>query len=81
MFMMLNTLYLEWRFNNDHLHSEEEFNITLESLIRPLAKNIKDTCPQNRFLIDDFEKIFVDFPDKFKKTVLECITSAYNKLP
>jgi hypothetical protein len=79
MFLMMNTLYLEWNFYKDHTQSEEQFNATMESWMKPVAKNIKNRSPQNSFLIDDFEKIFVDFPDDFNKAILNCIRSVYDE--
>jgi hypothetical protein len=78
MFRILNMLYMEWHFYQDHTHLEEGFVTTLRSLMLPLAKSVQN-APENRFLIDDFEIIFVDYPEDFKKTVLDCINSAYNE--
>lgn len=75
MFALLNALHEEWSLSNEKVHAEEAFKSTLKSFMEPFARNTQSD-PEIRFLIDDFEKIFVDFPDEFKRTILSCIKNA-----
>ncbi len=70
MYMVLNSLHLEWRFYKDHGHPKKEFVDTLNKMIGSIAKNTK---PSTYFLIKDFENIFGDFSKEFKDEVLACI--------
>jgi hypothetical protein len=72
MYMVLNTLYMEWYFYMEKLQKGEEFHKTMNSLIVPLTRNIRES-PQNSFLISDFNRIFSDFNKNFIETVQNCI--------
>jgi hypothetical protein len=70
MYLVLNTLHLEWKYYKDHGHPKNEFIETLDKMIGSIAKNLKS---RDNLLIKDFEKIFCDFPQEFKEEVRDCI--------
>jgi hypothetical protein len=78
MYMILNTLHLEWYLYKDGTHSGEEFDGTLKSLMEPLAKSIEGNR-ENIFLIRDFKEIFADFPEEFKEAVMNYLMRVYSK--
>jgi hypothetical protein len=70
--MILNTLHLEWYLYKDGTHSKYDFDKTLESLVIPINNNVKDD-DDIKFIVRNFNEIFVDFPDDFKRAVMDCI--------
>jgi hypothetical protein len=69
-YMVMDALVLEWRFNKEWDQLDDEFKKTLETNIGYIAKNIK---AEDRVLLDKFEEIFCNFPQEFINEVKTCI--------
>jgi hypothetical protein len=70
MYMWLNAVHLEWHFVEHFGHSREGFRQTIDGMF---GRFVRQASARDKFLLDDFDKLFSDFSPKFRSEIKDCI--------
>jgi hypothetical protein len=71
LYMLLNSLFLEWNYRN--AYSPEEMSELDRTIDHSLVGIINNPNPEFRDIVDNFERVFDDFPVGFRVKISERI--------
>jgi hypothetical protein len=70
LYMMLNALFLEWNYRRSYKLPIEELDRTIDHGIIGIINN---TNPEFKEIVDNFDRVFEDFPSDFRWKIQERI--------